>query len=185
MMKKGLLFVALLLAMQLGTFGQTKLITKTGHVWFNSKTPTETIEAHSRQAVSLMEMSNGNIAIEIPIMSFVFPKTLMQEHFNETYMQSRNLPKAKFSGKIINLNEIRFATDGTYNAIVEGDLTIHGVTKKVKQTGSIVVSAGGTKMKVTSQFKVAPRDYNIVIESRFANNIAALIDVNVDIDFTK
>ena len=118
-------------------------------------------------------------------MSFVFPKTLMQEHFNETYMQSRNLPKAKFSGKIINLNEIRFATDGTYNAIVEGDLTIHGVTKKVKQTGSIAVSAGGTKIKITSQFKVAPRDYNIVIESRFANNIAALIDVNVDIDFTK
>ena len=59
------------------------------------------------------------------------------------------------------------------------------MTKKIKQTGSIVVSAGGTKIKVTSQFKVAPRDYNITIESRFANNIAPLIDVNVDVDFGK
>lgn len=184
-MKKGLLFVAFLLAMQLVTFGQTRLLTKTGHVWFNSKTTMETIEAHTKQAVSLLETSIGNVAIEIPILSFVFPKTLMQEHFVETYMQARDFPKAKFVGKITNLNEIRFATDGTYNAIVEGDLTIHGVTKKIKQSGSIVVSSNGTKIKVTSQFKVAPIDYKIKIEARFTNNIAPLIDVNVDIDFTK
>ena len=185
MMKTGLLFVVLLLAMQLGTFGQTRLMTKTGHVWFSSKTPTETFEAHSKGTVTLVDKSTGNIAFDIPIQSFEFVKTLMREHFNESYMDAHNIPMAKFSGKIINLNEIRFATDGTYNAIVEGNLTIHGVTKKVKQTGSIVVSAGGTKIKVTSQFKVAPTDYNIVIESRFAGNIASQIDVYVDVDFIK
>ena len=184
-MKTGLLFVVLLLVMQSGTFGQTKLITKTGHVWFNSKTPKETIEAHSKSVVTLVDKSNGNIAFDIPMRDFSFGKTLMQEHFNENYMESAKFPLAKFSGKIINLNEIRFETNGTYNAIVEGNLTIHGVTKKVKQTGSIVVSSGGTKIKVTSQFKVAPRDYNITIESRFADNIAALIDVYVDVDFIK
>jgi len=184
-MKTGLLFVVLLLALQLGTFGQTRLLCKTGHVWFNSKTPTETFEAHSKNAVMQVDKSNGNIAIEIPILSFEFAKTLMKEHFNENYMDTRNIPAAKFSGKIINLNEIRFATDGTYNAIVEGNLTIHGVTKKVKQTGSIVVSAGGTKIKVTSQFKVAPTDYNVVIESRYVGIIASQIDVYVDVDFIK
>ncbi len=165
----------------LSASAQTKFITKTGHVWFFSHTVIEDIEAHSHQVVAVAVPSTGEIAVSIPIMSFEFKKALMQEHFNENYMESSKYPKATFTGKISDSKSIDINKNGIYKTGVEGDLTIHNVTKKIKADGVVTVKDG--KFNVKSKFIVSPKNYNIAIESRFAGNIAENIEINVDLDF--
>jgi len=160
---------------------QDKLITKTGHVWFYSHAALEDIEAHSHQAAAIIITAKGSIAVMIPIMSFEFKKTLMQEHFNENYMESAKYPKATFTGSINNLSEINPKKNGIYKTVAEGDLTIHNVTKHIKADGTVEVKDG--KYNVKSKFQVLLKDYNIAVESRFTNNIASTIDVNIDLNF--
>jgi len=178
-MKAKTLFSIFLLSCSLIISAQEKKITRTGHLWFFSHTTIEDIEAHSHQAVAVLVPEKGNLAIEVSMLSFEFKNTLMQEHFNENYMESAKYPKSKFLGSITNLSSIDFSKDGTYNATVEGTLTIHNVSQKIKSTGTISVTDG--KISLKSKFIVAPKDYNITIESRFANNIGSSIEINVDL----
>lgn len=158
-----------------------KFISKNGHVWFFSHTPIEDIEAHNHQVVSVLNTADGTIQFTMLIKSFEFKKALMQEHFNENYMESDKIPKAGFTGKITNLSEIDFKKDNTYHAEVTGDLTIHGVTKSVSTTGTITVS--GNKVAAIAKFTVMPRDYDIEIPRVVENKIAKEIEVNVDVTY--
>jgi polyisoprenoid-binding protein YceI len=153
-------------------------VTRTGHISFFSKAPLEDIEAHNRQASSSINTANGEMAFQVLIKGFEFEKALMQEHFNENYLESDKFPKATFKGKITDMKAVKFRKTGTYNVDVEGDLTIHGITKKITAPGTIVVDADGIHAKST--FKVAIKDYNIVIPSLVKDKIAELVDVNVD-----
>jgi polyisoprenoid-binding protein YceI len=176
---KTITLIAVLLLFGTLIYAQDKKTTKTGHLWFFSHTSVEDIEAHSHQAVAILLPSKGELAIEVSMLTFEFKKTLMQEHFNENYVESAKYPKSKFLGTIKNLSSIDFSKDGTYKATVEGTLTIHNVSQKISADGSVEVKNG--KITLKSKFVVAPKDYNIAIESRFANNIASTIEVNVDL----
>ncbi len=180
-MRKGLLIFISLFFVTITLNAQEKYITKTGHVWFFSHAQLEDIEAHTLQGVSILVPSTGKIEAVIKMMSFEFSNATMQEHFNSNYMESATYPTAKFVGTIVNLNDVNFKKDGVYNATVEGDLTIHGVTKKVNANGT--VETKNDKIMVKSKFNLKPKDYNITIESRFVNNIAEILDVNVDMTY--
>ncbi|MFT3753594.1 MAG: YceI family protein [Paludibacter sp.] len=180
-MKSKIIVLLLFFGACVAGFAQEKLITKTGHVWFYSHTPLEDIEAHSHQAAAVIMTEKGTIAVMIPIMSFEFKKALMQEHFNENYMESAKYPKATFTGSINNLLEINPTKNGIYKTTVEGNLTIHNVMKRIKADGTVEVKDG--KYNVKSKFFVLLKDYNIAVESRLANNIAPVIEINVDLNF--
>jgi len=162
------------------SYGQ-KFISKTGHIWIYSYTPVEVIEAHNRQVVSILDATTGDLQFTLLVKSFEFKIALMQEHFNENYMESDKLPKSSFKGKINNLDKIDFKKDGIYPAEVSGDLTIHGVTKPVSATGTIEVK--GQTLTAKTKFAVSPKDYNIVIPSLVEDKIAKTIDVNVDVPY--
>lgn len=174
-------FFSLILFVPQFSFGQ-KYITKTGHIWFYSHTPMEDIEAHNRQVVSSLDASTGDIAFLLLVKSFEFTRALMQEHFNENYMESDKLPKASFKGKITNVKQVDFKKDGTYPAEVTGDLTIHGVTKTVSYKGTIVVK--GASITANAKFTVVPQDYGIKIPSLVENKIAKEMQVEVDVSYT-
>lgn len=154
-------------------------VSRTGHIWFYSKAPLENIEAHNRQASSSLNTATGEMAFQVLIKGFEFEKALMQEHFNENYLESDKFPKSTFKGKITDMKTVNFRRAGTYNVEVEGELTIHGVTKPVKAPGTITVNAEGIQAKST--FKVAIKEYNVVIPSLVKDKIAEVIDVNVDV----
>jgi polyisoprenoid-binding protein YceI len=141
----------------------------------------EEIEAHNRQVVSSLDCSTGDIAFLLLIKSFEFKRALMQEHFNEEYMESDKLPKAGFKGKITNLKQIDFKKDGTYPAEVTGDLTIHGVTKSVTFKGTLEIK--GTTITANSKFVLIPQDYGIKIPSLVENKIAKEMQVTVDASY--
>jgi len=105
----------------------------------------------------------------------------MEEHFNENYMASAKYPKSDFKGKIVNLKDIDFSKDGTYDAVVEGKLTIRNKTNTVKQKGTINVK--GSSITVKATFDVVPQDYGIEIPSVVRDKIAKTVAVTVDMDY--
>jgi hypothetical protein len=159
-----------------------KLITKTGHIQFYSKTPLEEVDANNRQVVSTLDPATGEMVFMMLIKSFEFKKALMQEHFNENYIESDKYPKASFKGKIINLDKIDFKKDGVYNAEVSGDMTIHNVTKPLSAKGTLEVK-GGTVI-ASSKFLTTPQEWNIVIPSVVADKIAKQIEVTIEATYT-
>ena len=160
-----------------------KYMTKGGTIKFFSATPMEKIEGINRQVNSALDFSTGNFVFKGLIRGFEFEKALMQEHFNENYMESDKFPNSTFSGKIINIKEITLDKDGVYKVIVEGDLTMHGVTNKIKTNGTLEVKGGKVLGKAT--FNVAPKDYNITIPQAVIKNISETIQVDVNIALDK
>jgi len=177
-MKKIKLLALIFMVVSCAGYSQ-KYFTKNGHIKFYSETPIEKIEAHNRQVNSALDASTGDFVFKVLIKSFEFEKALMEEHFNENYMDSDKFPDATFTGKIVNTSAIDFLKDGMYDADVEGDLKIHGETKKVKEKGTFEVSGG--KIIGKSVFIVHPADYKIKIPNTVVNNIAEDIQVTVEV----
>ena len=155
-----------------------KFISKNSHVWFIASTPLENIVGNNSQAVSILDPASGDIAFNLLVKSFEFKVALMQEHFNENYMESDKYPKATFKGKITGNAAIDYKKDGVYHADVSGDLTIHNVTRPVSVKGTVEVKGGIVSAK--ARFIVKPADYDIAIPAVVENKIAKEVEVNVD-----
>lgn len=177
-MKKTAILISLFVVVS-ASFGQ-KYITKNGHIKFYSETAIESIEAHNRQVNSALDVATGDFVFKVLIKSFEFEKALMQEHFNENYLESDKFPDATFTGKIANLSSIDFAKDGKYEAEVEGFLKIHGETKKVNNKGTFEIA--GMKISGKAVFLVHLADYKIEIPNTVVNNIADDIEVTVEVN---
>lgn len=153
--------------------------TRTGHVSFYSKTDLEDIKADNNQAAVIFNKTSGALEVGILINAFQFKLAKMQEHFNETYMESTKFPKATFKGTISNLADIKFATPGVYPVKASGTLTMHGVSKAVTVSeGSVEVK--GNQLLMKGVFYVNPTDYNIAIPAAVKDKIAKSIKIQVD-----
>jgi len=158
-----------------------KYFSKTGGISFFSKTPIENIEAVSNTASTVFDLESGKVQWAVLIKSFEFEKSLMQEHFNENYMESNTFPKAKFSGTIEDAASLDLKTDGTYTANISGELTIHGVTQKVNTTATFTVASGTITGNSALNVKVA--DYDIKIPGVVRKNIAENIDITIEANY--
>lgn len=154
-----------------------KVYTKNGSVSFFSKSPLEDITAKNNEVMSVMDQQTGDIQFSVLIKSFRFKKSLMEQHFNENYMESDKFPKAVFRGKIAELSMINFRSDGTYPVTIIGDLTIRGITNKVASKGELRVNKGVTAAH--GNFNINLADYNISIPAVVKNNIAKTIAIEV------
>jgi hypothetical protein len=178
---KRLALIILLLSAFLVVNGQ-KYITKNGFIGFYSHTSMEDIKADNNQVASILDSSTGDIVFQVLVKSFHFDRALMEEHFNENYMESEKLPKASFKGKITNVSSVDFKKTGTYNVTVEGDLTIHGVTNKVKIDGTVEVVTGG--INANSRFNIVPEEYKISIPGIIREKIEKSLAVAVTMKYT-
>jgi polyisoprenoid-binding protein YceI len=145
-----------------------------------SEAPLENIEATSVKGSSVLNISNGEIQFIIPISSFQFKKSLMQEHFNENYMESDKYPAARFKGKIN--QDIDINKDGDYQVTATGELEVHGVKKQRTINGSIHVD--NKKISINSKFEVLCKDHNIKIPQLVFQNIAENIQLTVTGTYT-
>jgi len=173
---KKLMIALLLIGGSANAFAQ-KYMTRTGKVSFFSSTPVENISAVNNEVGSVMDGKTGDLVFQVPVKSFKFEKALMQEHFNENYMESDKYPKSEFKGKV-DVSKVNFAKDGKYDATATGKLTMHGVTKDVNIPGSITVKGG--QATLASKFKVKPQDYQIKIPAMVESKIAKEIEVTVN-----
>lgn len=157
-----------------------KFFTREGKVSFFSKAPTENIEAHNQKVLTVLDAATGRMEFSVLIKAFQFEKALMQEHFNENYLESSKFPKATFKGAIVNAAEVNFQKDGAYPVKVKGDLTIHGQTRPIEADGTITVK--GDQISTSSSFNVTVADYGISIPAVVRDNIAKTVRVDVSAD---
>ena len=151
--------------------------TKTGKISFESKTPLEDIDARNSEVESKLMPSNGQVVFMLLMKSFQFENQLMEDHFNENYVESTKYPKADFRGFITNYNEIDFSKDGTYPARVKGSLTLHGVTKEIQTDATVIVKGG--KPTAKTSFNIRLKDFNIgggLIGKKIAETITVKVD---------
>ena len=179
MLKKNLIMLFALVLTASVSFAQ-KFYTKTGKVSFYSKAPLEEIEGKNKTAMAVLDSKSGALQFAVQMKGFEFEKQLMQQHFNENYVESNKYPQAEFKGTITNNSDIKYSKDGTYTAKVKGKLTIHGVTKDVESTGTIKINGG--KVDANSTFNVLISDYNIKIPAIVKDKVSNTIKITVDCD---
>lgn len=160
-----------------------KLVSSKTHFKFFSSTAAEDIEANNYKSVGTIETSTGEIVFSVPMQSFEFKKSLMQQHFNsKKYLDTKTNPKAKLVGKISNLSQVDFSKDGTYYADVNGELTINGVTNAIKEKATIKISGG--EVALESLFDITLVDYEIAFEKgKPSTHIAKIIEVTVKANY--
>ena len=172
-----IVLAVLVLGISLQTNAQKVFATKTGQLFFNATGSIVKIVAVNNQVDSKFVDATGQIIFGVLIKGFKFENQLMEDHFNENYMESTQYPKADFKGFIKNIKEVNFAKDGKYPIAIEGNLTIHGVTQKVGTAGTLEVVQG--KPTIIGEFSVKIKDYGIkglYIGDKIANE--AKINVN-------
>lgn len=153
---------------------QNTITSKKSTVKFDGGT---NIEAENSNSKFIIRDSDDSIVSLIPIKDFIFPNSLMQEHFNENYMESDKYPEASFSGKLIDFNKDEInAEKKSFEAV--GKMTIHGVTKKIKLPVLIHMNSNGD-MELQSTFKIELEDYKIKIPKIMFVKIAEVADVNI------
>jgi hypothetical protein len=159
------------------TFSQ-KMMTRTGEIKFEASVPSfEPVAAVNNSVSAILDESNGEFAALALVKAFKFKISLMEEHFNENYIESSKYPKATFKGKIINFDVSKLTTSEKYD--LEGDLTIHGVTKKIKTKITLVLNE--RKLYLTSSFTVKIQDFNIKVPSIVKSKVSE--DVNIKVNF--
>ncbi|MFD3001824.1 YceI family protein [Pontibacter toksunensis] len=126
-----------------------------------------------------MDFKTGEMVFSVPMEAFEFRKSLMQRHLNENYVESKKYPKATIKGFISDIDGVNLSREHSYLVDIEGELTIHGVTRKIKTKGTLDVK--GKKVLGTSKFSVTPQEFNIEIPRIVRNNIAKRIDITVDV----
>lgn len=178
---KRILLSVMIIMLALNVIGQanSRLGSSTSHIKFFSTTPAEDIEANNYSATSTINIESGNIVFVVPMQGFEFDKALMQKHFNqENFLDTKSFPDARLVGKIININKVDFSADGAYEAIVEGEMTLKGVTKKITEKGTITVK--GSKVEAKSTFNITLADYGIeFVKGKPSSNIAKTVEVKL------
>lgn len=176
-MKKILVIFAVLAISNYAAQAQTKYFTKNGTITFYSKSQFENIEAKNQKATCVIDAKTGAIEVAVLMKAFEFEKALMQEHFNENYVESDKYPKATLKAKITDISAVNFTRDGSYPVNIAGKLLMHGVEKEVSTKGTIHVKNG--KVSGSSEFVVKLSDHAIEIPAVVKDKVSNNIKINV------
>ncbi len=181
-MKKNLFPILLicLTTTQLAFSQSNKYFSKNAIISFDAEGKLDDIEeikATTKQAICIYDDASRNFEWSVSIKSFVFANSLMQEHFNENYLESSKYPKATFIGKIDPSNTLTFDKDGTYPVKVTGKLTMHGITQNVSTSGMFNIQKG--IISASAKFEVTLADYKIDIPTLVFMKVAEIVKINV------
>lgn len=179
---KKIIICIYLFAIAFAVTGQTRYFTKNGKIYFNATSDLEKIEATNEKATSIVDASNGAMEFAVLMKGFTFERALMQEHFNENYVESDKYPKAVFKGNVTNFSTVDMKKDGTYPVKIKGMLTLHGESKEVLADGTITVKNGGI-VAGKSEFNILLADYKIEIPSLVKDKVAKEVKIVVDVNY--
>lgn len=160
---------------------QETLITRTSTTKFYSHAPVEDIEAINNRTTAALNLDKGEIVVKMLIKHFEFENALMQEHFNENYMESQKYPSAIFQGTFTPDSPIDLNVDGDYDVNVSGTLTIHGVEQPLN--AEAVITIADRQVSAKTAFIARPKDFDIEIPTVVVRNIAEEIEVTTELDF--
>ena len=172
-----LFFSIMILVISASVEAQERIFTRSGVIEFSSEAPLEKIEAVNKSGTCVVDLVSGAVQFAVLIKGFAFEKALMEEHFNENYMESSKFPKATFKGKFNDIDPELFRGDEAFELVAAGELTIHGVTREHSATVSF--EPEGTGWSSATSFIVLPADHDIKIPNVVRDNIAKEIEVSI------
>ena len=174
-MKKNIILLVILLIV--GVSQSQKMITRTGEIKFDATVPgaLDEVIGNNKTVSSIYDKATAKLVVQGMVKSFKFKSPLMEEHFNENYMESDKFPKTSFDGKIIGYD----GKTGSYD--VEGDLTIHGVTNKVKT--KMTLSNDGTKLVMAGSFIIKLIDFKIDVPALAKKTLAETAKISLKLPF--
>ena len=153
---------------------QSKLYaTTSGQTSFHSSTPAEDIDAVNKKTQAILNTTTGEVAVLMNMRDFDFPNELMEEHFNENYMESAKHPRATFKGKLD--QPVDFSRKGTFEWSATGTFSVHGVSQPRTLKGTMTVQ--DEKISIDSEFKVPLTDHKIEVPKIVFVKIAQVIEV--------
>ena len=159
-----------------------KVLSKNAKIEFDAtaKNSPERINASTTKAVLVLDLTTGAVDATMLIKTFHFEKALMEEHFNENYMESDKYSKASFKGKIDPLSDLNLGKDGEQKIKISGSLTIHGIGKNVSNMATVTVK-GGKIVSVNSAFEVVLADHGIKIPGAVQDKINPKAQVKISV----
>ena len=169
--------IVIFLLLKISSVTGQKLYDRAGQITFFSDAPIEDIRAVNKQVQAVLDTSSGHVAVSMSMNAFEFRKKLMQEHFNENYVESEKYPKATLSGEIVNYDSSTL--NSAREVIVKGNLTIHGVTQPREITVRLTPEEDNV-IRAHSVFDIEIADFNIEIPTIVIKNIAEVVEVTVD-----
>lgn len=167
-------------------FSQTiqaqKYFTRTGKTEFKASVEAfEPVEAINNSSTAIINTTDGRVAVQLFMTAFKFKVALMQEHFNENYMDSDKYPKAIFKGKLNGFSMENLNQEKEFD--LQGDITIKGITKTIQSKAKVIAKDG--KLILKTMFSVKPQDFNIKIPGIVRKKIAENINVIVDYELAE
>lgn len=156
-----------------------KYFTKSGRIDFSATAPSspEKIEAVHKTVTCVLDVATGQLQFSLLIQGFTFERALMQEHFNENYMESGKFPKAEFKGAITNNSAVNYSKDGDYTVTVKGKLTLHGEAREVETTGKISIKGG--KISASANFSAVLSEYKIEVPALVSDKVSKTATIKV------
>lgn len=155
-----------------------KYYTKNANLYFNASSPATKIEATNKAGTFVLDSKTGVVAVSLLVKGFTFSQSLMQQHFNESYIESDKYPKAEYKGTITNNADIKYSTNGIYNAKLSGKLTMHGITNEINNTAVITVANG--VVTATTSFTTTADAYKINIPAASKQSIGKTITITAN-----
>lgn len=152
---------------------QDQYLTRQGEVTFFSYTSVENIQATNNQVASILYPSSKKVGVRILMRAFTFEKSLMYEHFNESYIESDLYPKATFQGDIIDFDPNQ---EGTQTRIIKGDFTLRGIVRPIEFKAMIVKT--DDTYAISGTLEVSIKDYEIKVPPILSPNIAKNVQVS-------
>lgn len=176
-------FTTLVLFICFLSFSQEKYITRSGTIHFEASVPSfEEVDAKNSNVSGVLNASTGEFAALALMKGFRFKVALMEEHFNENYVDSDTYPKAVFKGTIENFDRNALSSAATTYSM-NGSLTLHGKTKAI--TVPVLLKADGDVIHLSSEFILNPGDFDIKIPKIVRKKIAEQVEVVVQFALKK
>jgi hypothetical protein len=158
---------------------QEKYISRNGSIQFIASTPLETIDPINNHVSCILDTENGNIVFQLKMISFKFEKALMEEHFNEKYVESEKFPKATFQGKIKDW-DTTLLNGEKHMVLAIGNITIHGIKKEIIVNG--IIKTNKINIFLSSSFDITLADFGIGIPKLVRDKISKTVKVEVNMN---
>lgn len=157
---------------------QEKMITKSGKITFEASVPSfEEVKATNSAATFVLNPATGEIASLALMKGFRFKVALMEEHFNENYIESDKYPKATFKGKIENFDAAALSA-AAKDYTIKGKLELHGKSKEVSMAAKIRKTDGG--IEIISNFSVNADEFGIAIPNVVKSKVSNKVNIRTE-----
>ena len=179
---KKFIFLAVSIFTLSSLFAQ-KYTTRDAYVYFNpNKDQTKKdYEAASKQGTAVLNVPTSEVALLMPIKTFRFNNALLEEHFNENYLESNKFPNATYKGKLNGFKPEMLTKNGTYNLSSSGQVTMHGVTKPF--AGQVTLVVNGKVATFNCNFGIRAGDYKIDVPAIVKPKLADVTPLQAKIKF--